>query len=70
MAIALYMDVHIPKAITVGLRLRGVEVLTAQEDGRKRPLHTIKEHKEHKDFYCSDLFPKPLRMANGISCEK
>jgi hypothetical protein len=26
------MDAHIPKAITNGLRLRGVDVLTAQED--------------------------------------
>jgi len=33
MSIGLYMDVHIPKAITIGLRLRGVDVLTAQEDG-------------------------------------
>jgi hypothetical protein len=33
MPIGLYMDVHIPKAITIGLRLRGVDVLTAQEDG-------------------------------------
>ena len=32
MAIALYMDVHIPRAITIGLRLRGVNVITAQED--------------------------------------
>jgi len=32
--VALYMDVHIPKAITVQLRLSGVDVLTAQEDGR------------------------------------
>jgi len=32
MAVALYMDVHIPRAITVGLRLRGVDVITAQED--------------------------------------
>lgn len=32
MAVALYMDVHIPKAITAGLRARGVDVLTAQED--------------------------------------
>jgi len=31
-AIKLYMDAHIPKAITNGLRLRGVDVLTAQED--------------------------------------
>src|ERR1035438_6833987 len=28
-----YMDVHIPRAITEGLRLRGVDVLTAQKDG-------------------------------------
>lgn len=27
------MDVHIPRAITNGLRLRGVDVLTAQEAG-------------------------------------
>lgn len=33
MSTALFMDVHIPKAITVGLRSRGVDVLTAQEDG-------------------------------------
>jgi hypothetical protein len=33
MATGLYMDVHILKAITIGLRLRGVDVLTAQEDG-------------------------------------
>lgn len=33
MAIALYMDHHVPRAITVGLRLRGVDVITAYEDG-------------------------------------
>ena len=33
MSIRLYMDVHVRRAITVGLRLRGVDVLTAQEDG-------------------------------------
>jgi hypothetical protein len=27
------MDVHIPRAITLGLRLSGVDVITAQEDG-------------------------------------
>jgi len=32
MAIALYIDAHIPRAITLGLRLRGIDVLTAQED--------------------------------------
>lgn len=33
MAIALYMDHNVPRAITVGLRLRGVDVITAYEDG-------------------------------------
>lgn len=33
MSVALYMDVHVQRAITTGLRLRGVDVLTAQEDG-------------------------------------
>lgn len=28
------MDEHVHRAITAGLRLRGVDVLTAQEDGR------------------------------------
>jgi predicted nuclease of predicted toxin-antitoxin system len=35
MGLALYMDVHLPKPITVQLRLRGVEVMTVQEDGRE-----------------------------------
>ena len=33
MAVALYMDHHVPRAITNGLRLRNVDVLTALEDG-------------------------------------
>jgi len=33
MPISLYMDAHVPRAITLGLRLRTVDVLTAQEDG-------------------------------------
>jgi hypothetical protein len=31
-AIALYMDVHVPQAITEQLRRRGIDVLTAFED--------------------------------------
>jgi hypothetical protein len=27
------MDVHVPRPIVVGLRLRGIDVVTAQEDG-------------------------------------
>ena len=33
MALPLYMDVHVPQAITDQLRRRGVDVLTANEDG-------------------------------------
>lgn len=33
MSIALYMDVHVRRAVTNGLRIRGVDVMTAQEDG-------------------------------------
>jgi hypothetical protein len=33
MPIAFYMDHHVPRTITLGLRPRGVEVLTAYEDG-------------------------------------
>lgn len=33
MSLPLYMDVHVPLAITRGLRRRGVDVLTSQQDG-------------------------------------
>ena len=33
MSVRFYMDVHVRRAVTEGLRLRGVDVLTAQEDG-------------------------------------
>ena len=34
MSIALYMDENVPRQITVGLRLRNIDVLTVQEDER------------------------------------
>jgi len=40
-SIALYMDEHVPRSITLGLRLRGVNVLTAQEDNRRNTPDTI-----------------------------
>ena len=36
MAVPLYMDVHVPKSVTEQLRRRGVDVLTANEDGANR----------------------------------
>src|SRR5262245_5136586 len=35
MSVALYMDHHVRKAVTRGLHQRGVDVLTAEEDGAK-----------------------------------
>ncbi len=33
MPVSLYLDAHVPRAIQLGLRLRNVDVLIAQEDG-------------------------------------
>jgi hypothetical protein len=35
-SVKLSMDVHVRRALTVGLRLRRVDVMTAQEDGTER----------------------------------
>ncbi len=35
MAVRFYFDVHVRKAVTRGVRSRGVDVLTAQEDGSR-----------------------------------
>jgi predicted nuclease of predicted toxin-antitoxin system len=36
MTVGLYMDVHINRAVTLGLRRRGVDVLTAQDDAAQQ----------------------------------
>jgi hypothetical protein len=36
LSVGFYMDEHVSAAITAGLRARGVDVLTVQEDGRKQ----------------------------------
>jgi predicted nuclease of predicted toxin-antitoxin system len=33
MSVAFYADMHVRRAVVMGLRSRGVDVLTAQEDG-------------------------------------
>jgi hypothetical protein len=35
MSVAFYMDEHVPKPITIGLRIRGVDVVTVQDDKRQ-----------------------------------
>ncbi|MCQ3980799.1 MAG: hypothetical protein DPW09_45955 [Anaerolineae bacterium] len=41
MSVAFYMDEHVHRAITAGLRLRGVDVVTAQEDGHRHVLDAV-----------------------------
>ncbi len=41
MPLALYMNEHVPNPITVGLRVRLVDVLTAQEDGRRNTADVV-----------------------------
>ena len=36
MTLQFYMDVHVPATVSDGLRLRGIDVLTCQADGRVR----------------------------------
>jgi hypothetical protein len=52
--VALYMDEHIHRAITTGLRLRGVDVLTAQDDGRRQvPDHVLLDRATDCGVFCS-----------------
>lgn len=37
----LYMDVHVPAVVTAGLRRRGIDVLTSQEDDTRRDLDPV-----------------------------
>jgi len=34
-----YMDQHVPRSITVGLRQKGVDILTAYEDEGSEEIH-------------------------------
>lgn len=36
MTLQFYIDVHVPATVSDGLRLRGIDVLTCQADGRVR----------------------------------
>ena len=56
MAIALYMDQPVPRAITTGLRLRGVDVITAYEDGADRM--------DDSEFVSTDVWNLARRRAS------
>ena len=73
MAIALYMDQHVPRAITVGLRLRGVDVVTAHEDGAREfadPLLLDRASELGRALFSRDvdlLAEATRRQRSGIS---
>jgi predicted nuclease of predicted toxin-antitoxin system len=47
-SVALYMDVQVERAITDSLRLRGVDVLTAQADGRAEEDDSVLLERAHE----------------------
>ena len=68
MSVALYMDEHVHRAITVGLRLRGVEVLTAQEDD-EQALRALYAEFEQEDRQLAETglahYAQTLRHEEG-----
>lgn len=71
MALAFYMDHHVPKAITNGLRLRGIDVLTAYEDGTNEYddddllNEAAKRIQENIPFY-GVIYAHQLRVSTGV----
>jgi hypothetical protein len=56
-SLSLYMDEHVPSAITAALRRRGVDVLTVQEDGRREladPLVMDRATELHRLLFSQD----------------
>jgi len=53
MGLKLYMDQHVPRSITSGLRLRGVDVLTAFEDGANSLIQNCWIAQENWGVCCS-----------------
>jgi len=72
-SIALFMDVHVPRPITRGLRKAGVDVITAQEDGTARwsDPHLLDRATELKRVLFSQdedlLVEAARRQRDGIS---
>ena len=66
------MDVHVRRAVTEGLKLRGVDVLTAQEDGKRRladPLLLDRAGELNRLLFTQDddlLREAKLRQQSGI----
>jgi hypothetical protein len=77
MALTFYLDVHIPFAVMHGLRRRGIDVLTSQDDGtreaddeqlltRATQLHRIVVTQDDDFLVLSDEWQKSGRSFAGI----
>ena len=72
MSIRLLMDVHVKRAVTIGLRRRGVDVLTAQDEGIHRLSDSdLLDHATalNRALFSQDpdlLAEADLRVANGV----
>ena len=63
MAVALYFDVHVPRAIAEQLRRRGVDVLTAIEDGYDHEIDEevlLRAQNLHRVLFTQDIRFKAL----------
>jgi predicted nuclease of predicted toxin-antitoxin system len=67
------MDEHVPRAITIGLRLRGIDILTVQEDGltgMPDPILLDRATKLQRVLFSQDqdfLIEASRRQAKGIA---
>jgi len=70
--LSFYMDVHVPGAITKGLRLRQINILTAQEDNKRQADDDVllerADELKRIIFTCDDDFLKEAtkRQRQGI----
>ena len=64
MSVRLYMDEQVHLAITTGLRVRGVDVLTAQEDGRSNTPDDVVLDRA-TELPGGDLIRPGLRLPGG-----
>lgn len=63
--IAFYMDEHVPTVVSLGLRLRGVDVLTAQDAGMRGASdedHLALAVREERTIFTQDAW-KPLETS-------
>ncbi len=67
------MDEHVPRAITIGLRLRGIDILTVQEDGltgMPDPILLDRATKLQRVLFSQDqdfLIEASRRQAKGVA---